>query len=134
MKFLIAYLVTAAVFLVIDYIWLGYVMKDYFQSQLGHLMADEVKFGIAGVFYLFYAAGIVFLCINPAMQDGQWTTALINGAVLGALAYGTYDITNMATLRNWPTMMSVIDIAWGTALTAVSATAGYVVTKMFYGS
>lgn len=133
MKFLIAYIVTAVVFLVIDYIWLGFLMKDYFQSQLSHLMAENVNLSIAALFYLFYAAGVVFLCINPAIETGDWTKALINGAVLGFLAYGTYDITNMATLRDWPVMMSVIDVTWGTVLTGISAAAGYFGVKYLYG-
>ncbi|HPF47704.1 MAG TPA: DUF2177 family protein [Emcibacteraceae bacterium] len=133
MKFLIAYIVTAVVFLVIDYIWLGFLMKDYFQSQLSHLMAENVNLSIAALFYLFYAAGVVFLCINPAIESGEWTKALINGAILGFLAYGTYDITNMATLREWPVMMSVIDVTWGTALTAFSAVMGYLGVKHLYG-
>lgn len=134
MKFLIAYLVTAIVFLVIDYIWLGIVMKDYFQTQLSHLMADEVNLSIAALFYLFYAAGVVFLCINPALETGNWSKALINGAVLGFLAYGAYDITNMATLRDWPITMSIIDISWGTGLTAISAVAGYFATNAYLNS
>lgn len=128
MKFLMAYIVTAVVFLVIDYLWLGVLMKDYFQSQLSHLMAEEVNLSIAALFYIFYAAGVVFLCINPATS---WTAALFNGAVLGFLAYGAYDITNMATLKDWPVMMSVIDISWGTALTGVSAAAGYLAFSHF---
>jgi len=131
MKFLIAYLVTAAVFLVIDYIWLGAIMKDYFQTELSHLMADEVNLSIAALFYLFYAAGIVVLCINPALESGGWTRAIMNGAILGFLAYGTYDITNMATLREWPTMLSVIDVTWGTGLTALSSVAGYFAVHLY---
>lgn len=131
MNFLIAYIATAVVFLIIDYIWLGHVMKDYFSTQLSHLMADEVNFGIAALFYLFYAAGIVFLCIMPALDQGAWTKALINGAVLGFLAYGTYDITNMATLKGWPATLSLIDISWGTALTAISAVAGFYAVSQF---
>ena len=134
MKFLIAYVVTAVVFLVIDYIWLGFLMKDYFQSQLSHLMAENVSLSIAALFYLFYAAGIVFLCINPVIESGDWTKAFINGAILGFLAYGTYDITNMATLRDWPVMMSIIDVAWGTVLTGFSATMGYIVLKAYISS
>ncbi len=134
MKFLIAYFVTALVFLIIDYIWLGFVMKDYFQSQLKHLMADEVNFSIAALFYLFYAAGVVYLCINPALVEGDWTKALINGAILGFLAYGAYDVTNAATLRDWPIPMSIIDVAWGTGLTALSAVAGYFAVSSYLSS
>ncbi len=125
MQFLIAYLATIVVFLVIDYIWLGFVMKDYFQTQLGHLMADEVNFSIAALFYIFYTAGVVYLCVLPALNDGNWTKALLNGAIIGFLSYGAYDATNASTLRDWPIMLSVIDVTWGTTLTALSATAGY---------
>jgi uncharacterized membrane protein len=134
MKFLIAYFVAALVFLIIDYIWLGYIMKDYFQSQLKHLMADEVSYSIAALFYLFYAAGIVYFCITPALADGEWTKALLNGAFLGFLAYGAYDVTNAATLRDWPMMMSVIDVAWGASLTAISAVAGYFAVNYYLSS
>jgi len=134
MQFLIAYLVTVVVFLVIDYIWLGIIMKDYLQTQLGHLMVDEVNLTIAAFFYLFFAAGIVLFCVMPAFEAQSWIKAAVLGGILGFLAYGTYDVTNMATLKDWPVMMSVIDIAWGTTLTAVSATAGYVVTNMLMSS
>lgn len=133
MKLLVAYLVTAVVFLIIDYLWLGIVMKDYFQSQLSHLMAENVNLSIAALFYLFYAAGIVFLCVNPALESENWTKALINGAILGFLAYGTYDITNMATLRDWPIMMSVIDVTWGTTLTGLASISGYFAVKVYLG-
>lgn len=134
MKFLVAYLIVATVFLVIDYIWLGFVMKDYFQSAIGHLMTDEVNLTIAALFYLFYAAGIVLLCIHPAMTDGGLVKALYLGAALGFLAYGTYDITNLATLKDYPVQMAVIDVAWGTGLTSLCAGAGYYFTNMFYPS
>ncbi len=131
MKFIIAYFATALVFLVIDYIWLGYIAKDMFQSSLSHLMADEPNLAIAGLFYLFYAAGIVYFCVNPAINGGSWTTALLNGAILGFLAYGTYDVTNAATLRDWPIMTSVIDTTFGTFLTASSALSGYFAAKWY---
>ena len=134
MKLIVAYLITAAVFLIIDYIWLGVLMKDYFQTQLSHLMADDVNLAIAAIFYLFFAAGIVLFCVMPAFEAGSWAKAATLGAVLGFLAYGTYDVTNMATLRDWPVMMSVIDVTWGTTITAVSATAGYALTTMIYSS
>lgn len=134
MKFLVAYLIVATVFLVIDYIWLGFVMKDYFQSAIGHLMTDEVNLTIAALFYLFYAAGVVLLCIHPAMTDGGLVKALYLGAALGFLAYGTYDITNLATLKDYPVQMAVIDVAWGTSLTALCAGVGYYFTNMFYPS
>jgi uncharacterized membrane protein len=134
MKLFVAYIITAVVFLVIDYIWLGVLMKDYFQTQLSHLMAEEVNLAIAAIFYLVFAAGIVLFCVAPAFEAGSIMKAAFLGACLGFLAYGTYDVTNMATLRNWPVMMSVIDVSWGTAITAVSAAAGYGLTNWLYSS
>lgn len=130
MSFLIAYGVVVVSFLVIDYIWLGILMKDFLHNQLGHLMVDEVNFGIAALFYLFYATGIVVFAVNPALSGGGWMKAALLGGFLGFLAYGTYDVTNAATLKDWPMLMSVIDVAWGTTLTAFTATLGYFVTKM----
>lgn len=132
MKFLVAYLITAVVFLIIDYIWLGVVMKDYFQEQLSHLMREEVQLGIAALFYLFYAAGIVMLAIVPALEAQSWVKAVFLGATLGFLTYGTYDVTNAATLKDWPMMMSIIDVAWGTALTGFCALVGYWGTTAIY--
>ncbi len=134
MQFLIAYLATAFVFLVIDYVWLAHVMKDYFNTKLSHLMADEVNFGIAALFYLVFAAGIVLFCVMPALKSKSWVKAALLGAALGFLSYGTYDVTNAATLKDWPLMLSVIDTAWGTGLTALSATAGYFITNAIYNS
>ncbi len=125
MKFFIAYLFTALTFLIIDGIWLGIVMTDYFQTALSHLMADEVNLPIAAIFYTIFAAGIVLFCVEPAFKEKSWRKAAFLGAAFGFLSYGTYDVTNMATLRDWPVMMSVIDVSWGTALTALSALSGY---------
>lgn len=134
MKYLVAYLVVSAVFLIIDYFWLSYVMKGLFDKHVGHLLAENFNVIVAAVFYLIFGAGIVLFCVAPALESDSWMKALFFGAAFGFLAYGTYDATNLATLKDWPVMLSVIDTAWGTGLTAVSATAGYFVTKMIYGS
>ena len=129
--FLIAYISTLIVFLVIDAIWLGIVAKDFYFSQLGDLMLEKPKLGIALAFYCVYMIGVVVFAVSPALDSGQWTHALMYGALLGFVAYGTYDITNMATLKNWPVTMSIVDMAWGTVLTGSSATIGFFITKAF---
>ena len=134
MQYIVAYLVVAVAFLVIDYFWIAYFLKDKFYESMGHLMADEMQTGIAAVFYLFYAAGVVYLCVHPALQNGNWMIALLNGVVLGALAYGTYEITNLATLKGWSAQISVIDIAWGTFLTSFTAVLGYFAVAKFFGA
>lgn len=129
MTFLIAYLMTALVFFAIDYVWLTQIAKEFYAAQLGDLMADDINYAVAGGFYLLYVGGIVYFCILPALAAGSFQLALINGALLGLLAYGTYDLTNLATIRGWPMMMAVVDMTWGTFLTGVSAAGGYLLTR-----
>ncbi len=78
-----------------------------------------------------YAVGIVIFCVAPALQNGQWTTAALYGALFGFFAYSTYDFTNMATLKDWPVLISVVDIAWGTFITGAAATFGFLLTRIF---
>jgi len=131
MKYIKAYIFTAFTFLAIDAVWLGVVATDFFKSNIGHLMADAVNFPVAGGFYLLYAAGIVYFAIKPALAAQSAKTALINGALFGFFCYGTYDMTNLATLKDWPIIVAIVDISWGTVLTAVSALCGYALTKKF---
>lgn len=130
MTFFIAYLATAIVFLFIDFIWLGYVASGFYKAQLGGLMADPVNLKIAAGFYLIYAIGIAYFAVLPALDQDKLVLALVNGAIFGFMAYATYDMTNMATIKDWPIKMSLLDMAWGTVLTAVSAVAGAWLTKM----
>lgn len=129
MQFATAYISGLIAFLVIDFIWLKYVALSFYRDQIGHLMLDKPNLAIAGLFYLFYVVGVVVLAVNPALEKGQWTTALLYGGLLGFVAYGTYDITNLATLKTWPTIVSVVDMIWGTVLTASVATIAYLVTS-----
>ena len=131
MTYVVAYIATAVVFLGLDAIWLSRVALGMYRQELGSLLLDKPNLPIAAGFYLLYVAGIVILAIVPALGEGGWIKALLMGAVLGLVAYGTYDITNLSTLKGWSVKLAVIDIAWGTALTAVSATIGYLVVKAF---
>lgn len=131
MNYLVAYLSTTFIFLAIDALWLGVVAKNFYAGQLGDLMARKIKFHIAAIFYLVYTIGIVVFAIMPALAAGKITLAIGYGALFGFLAYGTYDFTNMATIRDWPTIVSVVDIIWGTFLTSASATLGYLITSQF---
>ena len=125
MTYVVAYIATAVVFLGLDAIWLSRIALGMYRQELGSLLLEKPRLPIAGAFYLLYVAGIVILAIVPALSDGGWIRALLMGAVLGLVAYGTYDITNLSTLKNWSLTVTLADLAWGTALTAVSATAGY---------
>jgi uncharacterized membrane protein len=125
LKYLVAYIATAVVFLGLDFLWLSKVALGMYRRELGSLLLDKPNLAIAAAFYLLFVVGIVVLAIAPALNGGSWVTALLLGAVLGLVAYGTYDITNLSTLKNWSVTVTIADIAWGTALTAVSATIGY---------
>ncbi len=126
MTYLFAYIGSAVVFLGLDYVWLSRIARDFYASSLGGLMREAPDFLAAGVFYLFYIGGIVFFAVMPAES---WKGALLRGALLGLLAYGTYDMTNLATLKGWPWRMAAVDMAWGTALTALAALGGYLAAK-----
>ena len=129
MRYVVAYIVTAVVFLGLDALWLSQIALGMYRRELGTLLLDRPNLVVAGLFYLLFVIGIVVLAIVPALNGGGWVTALVAGAVLGLVAYGTYDITNLSTLRNWSLTVTVADLIWGTALTAVSATVGYFVVS-----
>lgn len=124
-KFISAYLSSAVVFLSIDAVWLTVMSNLLYRPVLGDILLQKPNLTPAAVFYAIFIFGIVYFAVMPALRAGDWTLALLNGALLGAVAYATYDLTNEATLKNWQTKLSVIDILWGSALTGVAATAGY---------
>lgn len=125
MTYVVAYIATAIVFFAVDYVWLSRVALGFYRSEIGHVLQDQPNLAAAGAFYLFYVGGIVYFAVNPALASDNWTQALIAGAILGLVAYGTYDMTNLATIRDWSIKVTVIDILWGATLTAGSAVAGF---------
>ncbi len=130
MQILVPYLVAAATFIVADLIWLGYIAKNFYYREMGRLLADNFSIAPAVAFYLLYIAALVYFAVLPALRSGQWQEAIIPGAILGLTAYGTYDLTALAVVRDWPLRLSLVDMAWGTILSALSASvAAYVVTR-----
>lgn len=129
MIYAIAYAATAFVFFSLDYLWLGTLAKEFYARELGPLMREKPDFAVAGIFYLFYIGGVVLFAVVPALQAQGWKTALVYGGLLGLFAYGTYDMTNLATLKGWSVKMVVVDMAWGAALTATAALAGYLAAR-----
>lgn len=121
----VSYLATALAFVVLDFLWLTVMAPGFYRERLGGLLLDQPNFAAAGAFYVIYVAGIVYFAVSPALQAGSWATAVIAGAALGLVAYGTYDLSNLATLRNWSLTLTVVDMFWGAALTATAATVGY---------
>lgn len=130
LKFVVAYLATAIVFFGLDFLWLSR-MLGFYQSQLGGLLLDKPRLGYAGAFYAVYVIGVLVLVVLPAATAGSWVNALLGGALLGLVAYGTYDMTNMATLKGWSLQVALVDMAWGTAVTMLAATAGTLVLGLF---
>jgi len=126
---IILYVVTAMVFLLLDAIMLTLVMKPLFTSHIGSMMETDMRLGAAAVFYLAYVAGLVFLIGWPALKTGA--PVLLPAAVLGAMAYGTYEFTSYAIMKNWSPVMVATDVVWGTVLTAVSAWAGVTVARLW---
>jgi len=129
LQLIILYAVTAIVFLAADAVMLRLVMKPLFERHIGDWLLDSPRIGPAAVFYLFYVAGLLWLVSWPALRAGSSGQALINGAILGALAYGTYEFSNYATLSRWTASQVAVDLAWGTVLTAGSAWIGVAVTR-----
>ena len=126
---LIAYLVTGLAFLGCDSVWLTIMGPRLYRPYLGPLLTDDFTLAPAIAYYLIYIAGAVGLVVRPALAEGRVSVAMRRGALLGLSAYGTYDLTNQATLRGWPTIITIADLCWGTVLTAVAATIGMLVTR-----
>jgi len=121
MQFAGAYVAMAVIFLALDLVWLGVIARDLYRSEMGALIAPEFRVVPAAVFYLLYVAGVVFFVVMPAVQAGAPAQALLTGAFFGLVAYGTYDFTNLAVVRDWPARLSLIDLAWGTVATAAAS-------------
>lgn len=122
------YLGTLVAFLAIDAVWLGLVAPKFYTGQIGHLMAPSPNFLAAGIFYALYVVGILVFAVLPAQEVGPMK-ALLLGALFGFFAYATYDLTNLSTLKNWPILVTVVDLAWGTFLTGTAALAGYYISQ-----
>jgi uncharacterized membrane protein len=125
--YVLSYLATAAVFLACDVVWLTVTGSTLYRPLLGDLLMPSFRPLPAVLFYLVYMAGLVFFAISPAIASGRWSSALLNGACFGFVAYATYDLTNQATLRLWSTTITILDLCWGTVLSAIAATLGYVI-------
>ena len=131
-KYAVGYLATGIAFALIDSIWLRTMYTRLYQPELGPLLGP-LKLGPAVVFYLLYIAGMMWFAVAPALANGRWQTALIQGAVLGCVCYATYDLTNQATLKMWSTKVTVLDIMWGTFLTGSASLTGWWVTTAIFG-
>lgn len=124
-EWLIGYAAAGAVFLVLDLIWLGTVGRALYTPALAPMLAERVNLPAAIAFYVIYMAGILVLAVQPGLKAQSFGLACAMGAVLGLVAYATYDLTNLATLKTWSLKVAIIDMAWGSCLTAVAAGSAY---------
>lgn len=129
-RYILAYVGTGITFAAFDAVWLTTMTDRFYKPLLGSLLAPVPDMRAAVVFYLISIFGTVFFAVHPALKTGSWHRATLNGAILGFVAYATYDLTNQATLAGWSTQMTVVDMGWGTVLTAASATGGYFAVRL----
>lgn len=131
MRDLKIYLITAFVFFVFDIIWLGLISKQLYRNHLGHLMAPQVNWVAALIFYTLFIFGLIFFVINPAIEKGSLSYAILAGGFYGLIAYATYDLTNLATIKDWPLNITIIDLIWGTFLNAMTSGVTFFIATRF---
>jgi uncharacterized membrane protein len=129
MPYLTAYLSALLTFIVADFLWLRTMSSRLYKPVLGDILLPNFSVMPAVAFYLLYPIGLVIFAVSPALKAGSVSTALLFGGLFGLFTYGTYDLTNQATLRNWTTSLTLIDMAWGTVLGALTAGAAFLVTS-----
>ncbi len=123
------YGVAFLIFLIIDMIWLTLIAKNLYSKYLGFIMTSNVKWVAAILFYLLFIVGLAFFVILPAIDRGSWSYALLAGMLFGLISYATYDLTNLATLNNWPVTITIIDLIWGTSLGGLVSMLTYFVVR-----
>ena len=116
--FLKLYAIALPVFFAIDMVWLGLVASNFYKAQIGFLLKSDVNWTAAILFYLLFIVGLVLFVIAPAVEKASWMHALFFGALFGLITYATYDLTNLATMKDWPLLVTIVDLAWGTVLGA----------------
>ena len=123
-KYLVAYAGTAVAMVALDMLWLGLIAKPLYQQGIGHLMAAKINVAAGVLFYVLYAVGLVIFAVAPHTGGNSWGRTATMAALFGFFAYATYDLTNLSTLKDWPVGLSLIDMAWGTFVSAAAACAG----------
>jgi len=126
---LLSYILTLIVFLIVDLVWLGFIARGLYKKYLGSFLSENVNWTAAIIFYLIYVVGIFIFVIHPAINRDSVIHAITMGSIFGMLAYATYDLTNLATLKDWPIPIVIIDIVWGSILTLIVSLAGFYIVK-----
>ena len=125
--FIKLFAIALPVFLALDMVWLGLVAKNFYRDQIGSLMKTDVNWTAAIIFYLIFVAGLVVFVITPAIDKGSWVHALLFGAFFGLVCYATYDLTNLAVAKDWPVLVTIVDLIWGASIAAAVSTATYLI-------
>jgi uncharacterized membrane protein len=131
MTFFVLYGISVPIFFLIDMLWLGVVASSFYKQQIGHLMGD-IQWVAAIIFYLVFLLGLTFFAMYPAVAQSSLKAAIVLGALFGFFTYATYDLTNLATLKNWPLLVTFVDMAWGTFLGAAVSGITYAVYSYFF--
>ena len=129
--FMKLYVLTVPVFFAIDIVWLGVIARGFYRRQLGFILSPDVNWVAAVTFYLIYIAGIIFFAVRPSLASGRLSEAALLGGLFGFFTYATYDLTNMATIKDWPLKIVVVDILWGTCLCALVAGLSFLIARQF---
>jgi uncharacterized membrane protein len=128
-NYILVYLASLAAFLAIDLTWLGVVARDFYRARLGYLLSPNPNWAAAIIFYMLFVGGLLYFAVLPGVAAGSLRQALVAGALFGFFTYATYDLTNLATVKDWPWALSVVDMAWGTVLATAVAFVGFTVGR-----
>ncbi len=123
------YAIALPVFFAIDMVWLGLIARNFYRNQIGFLMKSEINWSAAIAFYLLFVVGLVIFVITPAIEKNSWMHALGFGTLFGLVTYATYDLSNLSTLKDWPLLVTIVDLAWGATLAASVSTATYFIAR-----
>ncbi|MCF8001686.1 MAG: DUF2177 family protein [Halanaerobiales bacterium] len=123
------YLLTFVIFMGIDFMWLGLIARGFYREQIGFIMKDNFNMGAAFIFYILFIVGLLFFVLNKAFAIESWQYALFAGMFYGFITYATYDLTNLSTLKDWPILLSIVDIAWGTVLCGLTSYLTYIISS-----
>ena len=130
MKYIYLYILTFLVFLAIDFVWLNWIAKNLYAEKIGHLLAENANLVPALIFYLLFVVAAIIFAVLPGYEAQSIGKTIFLGALFGMITYATYDLTNLATLKDWPVSVTIIDIIWGTSLSTVTAVAGYYIANL----
>ena len=125
------YALTIPVFFIVDIIWLGVVARGFYRRHLGFILSPQVNWTAAVIFYLIYIAGILFFAVRPALQSNSWQQAALLGGLYGLFTYATYDLTNLATIKDWPLVIVAVDVLWGVCLCTLVSILSFAIAKGF---